>query len=377
MKTGLYIHIPFCQQKCLYCDFPSYDNLAHLYQPYVAALCQEISGWGGVLSRNAIDTIYVGGGTPTLLSADSLGTILECVHKNFLIDKTAEISLEANPGTVSQGKLLALKSIGVNRLSFGVQTFSDRLLKSIGRIHTSNQAFEAVRDAQKAGFDNINLDLMYGLPRQSCKDLEDSIRQAVGLGVSHISAYGLKVEEGTPFAAMDKQGKLALPEEQVDEEMYNFATEFLPKHGFMRYEISNFSKIGYECRHSLKYWQYQPYVGLGAAAHSFFQKERLSNIGDVFQYISFAEKGKLPIEVREHLTIDIAMAEYIFLALRTVQGLSLSKFKEYFNCDFFQRYGKIVSELTKQKLIVVGETQISLTIIGMKYGNVVFRAFLP
>jgi oxygen-independent coproporphyrinogen-3 oxidase len=377
MKTGLYIHIPFCQQKCLYCDFPSYDNLPHLYQSYVAALCQEISGWGGVLSRGAIDTIYIGGGTPTLLSANSLKTILECVHKSFLVDKTAEISVEANPGTVNQEKLLALKSGGVNRLSFGVQTFSNQLLKSIGRIHTANQAIEAVREAQKAGFDNINLDLMYGLPGQTCKDLEASVRQAIELGVTHISAYGLKVEEGTPFAAMDKQGKLVLPEEQVDEEMYNFTTEFLPKHGFMRYEISNFSNVGYECRHNLKYWQYQPYIGVGAAAHSFFQKERISNISNVSQYISFAEKGKLPIEVRENPNIGIAMAEYIFLALRTVQGLSVSKFRDYFSCDFFQQYGKIVSELNRKKLIVVGENQISLTTIGMKYGNVVFRAFLP
>ncbi|MDF2635677.1 MAG: oxygen-independent coproporphyrinogen oxidase [Pelosinus sp.] len=377
MKTGLYIHIPFCQQKCLYCDFPSYDNLAHLYQPYVTALCQEISGWGGVLSRDIIDTIYIGGGTPTLLSADSLGTILECVHKSFAIDKTAEISIEANPGTVNQEKLLALKSGGANRISFGVQTFSNELLKSIGRIHTANQAIEAVREAHKAGFDNINLDLMYGLPGQSCRDLENSVRQAIGLGVTHISAYGLKVEDGTPFAAMDRQGKLRLPEEQVDEEMYNFTTEFLPKQGFMRYEISNFSKTGYECRHNLKYWQYQSYVGVGAAAHSFFQEERLSNINDVSQYIYFVEKGKLPIEEREKPDRDIAMAEYIFLALRTVQGLSLSGFKNYFNCDFFQQYGKIASELAKKNLIVVKENQISLTITGMKYGNVVFRAFLP
>ena len=377
MKTGLYIHIPFCQQKCLYCDFPSYDNLAHLYQPYVAALCQEISGWGGVLSGDVIDTIYIGGGTPTLLSADSLRRILECVHESFLIDENAEISVEANPGTVNQKKLLVLKSSGVNRLSFGVQTFSNELLKSIGRIHTANQAIEAVIEAQKAGFNNINLDLMYGLPGQSCKDLEVSVRQAIELGVTHISAYGLKVEEGTPFDEMDKQGKLVLPEEQVDEEMYNFTTEFLPRYGFMRYEISNFSKVGYECRHNLKYWQYQPYIGVGAAAHSFFHKERLSNISDVSQYISFTKKGKLPIEARENPEMGIAMAEYIFLALRTVQGLSILEFKDYFSCDFFQQYGKIVSELARKKLIIVSENQISLTTTGMKYGNVVFRAFLP
>ncbi|AJQ27218.1 radical SAM family heme chaperone HemW [Pelosinus fermentans] len=377
MKTGLYIHIPFCQQKCLYCDFPSYDNLTHLYQPYVAALCQEISGWGGVLSGTLIDTIYIGGGTPTLLPADALKTILTKVHESFSIDAAAEISVEANPGTTNQEKLLALKSGGVNRISFGVQTFSDALLMSIGRIHSAEQAERSVKEAQDAGFSNINLDLMYGLPGQSCKDLKVSIQEAIKLDVTHISAYGLKVEEGTPFAAMDQLGTLILPEEDDDEEMYTFTTEYLPQHGFRRYEISNFSKVGYECRHNFKYWKYHPYAGVGAAAHSFFQKERLSNITDVSQYIDCVKKGKLPIEFRENPSIAIAMAEYIFLALRTVQGLSILEFQEYFNRGFYLEYGEIVSELLQKKLIAVKENQINLTVLGMKYGNVVFRAFLP
>ncbi len=377
MKTGLYIHIPFCQQKCLYCDFPSYDNLTHLYQPYVTALCQEISGWGGVLSGALIDTIYIGGGTPTVLPADALKTILTKVHESFSIDEAAEFSVEANPGTTNQEKLLALKSGGVNRISFGVQTFSDALLKSIGRIHSADQAVRSVKEAQDAGFSNINLDLMYGLPGQSCNDLKVSIQKAMKLDVTHISAYGLKVEEGTPFAAMDQIGTLILPDEDEDEEMYNFATEYLPQHGFKRYEISNFSKVGYECRHNFKYWKYYPYVGMGAAAHSFFRKQRLSNITDVSQYIDCVEKGNLPIEFRENPSTTIAMAEYIFLALRTVQGLSILDFQEYFNRSFYLEYGEIVSELLRKKLIAVKENQVNLTVSGMKYGNVVFRAFLP
>jgi oxygen-independent coproporphyrinogen-3 oxidase len=377
MKIGLYIHIPFCQQKCLYCDFPSHANLAHLYQPYITALCQEISGWGGVLSGNCIDTIYIGGGTPTILSADALGQILECVHTSFEVDENAEISVEANPGTIDQEKLLALQSGGVNRISFGVQSFSDSLLRTIGRIHSVAQAVEAVRLAQKVGFKNINIDLMYGLPGQTYEDLKTSVVQAIELGITHVSAYGLKVEEGTPFAKLDEQGKLRLPEEDIDEAMYVFTTEFLPQNDFIRYEISNFSKAGFECRHNLKYWQYQPYLGVGAAAHSFLQKERLSNISDVYHYITCIEKGNLPIEVREIPDAGIAMAEYIFLALRTVQGLSIQEFNNCFSCDFFQQYGKIVTKLAGQKLIEVEETQICLTTIGMKYGNVVFCAFLP
>ncbi|WP_038671582.1 radical SAM family heme chaperone HemW [Pelosinus sp. UFO1] len=377
MKMGLYIHIPFCQQKCLYCDFPSEANLTHLYLPYVAALCQEISGKGGVLSGDVIDTIYIGGGTPTVLATDSLREILECVHNSFVIDKNAEISIEANPGTVDQNKLRALKASGVNRISFGVQTFSDKLLQSIGRIHCGQEAMQAIQVAQSTGFENINIDLMYGLPGQSLLDLEASVRQAIKLNVTHISAYGLKVEEGTPFQAMQKQGKLMLPDEEIDEEMYQYTTEFLPRNGFMRYEISNFAKVGFECRHNLKYWQYQPYVGVGAAAHSFLHKERISNISDVSQYITCLSMGKSPIKDRETPAIEVAMAEYVFLALRTVQGLSMNEFNKYFPYNFMEQYQDVLEKLTRQKLIVVEENQIYLTTIGMKYGNVVFRAFLP
>lgn len=377
MKIGLYIHIPFCLQKCLYCDFPSHANLAYLYQPYIAALCQEISGLGGVLSGCIVDSIYIGGGTPTVLSADCLGQILQQVHDSFSIDKNAEISIEANPGTIDQEKLLVLRANGVNRISFGVQTFSDQLLLSIGRIHSAAEAIEAVNMAQQAGFSNINVDLMYGLPGQSIQQLKDSIMQAVALNVTHISAYGLKVEEGTPFDVMYQEGTLLLPDEDADEGMYELTTQLLPAKGFMRYEISNFAKAGYECSHNLKYWQYQPYVGVGAAAHSFWQKERIANIADVRTYIQRIESGQLPVDVREIPENGIAMAEYIFLALRTVQGLCVPNFNQYFSLDFFRYYEDIVSMLVDKKLVVATENQIYLTEIGMKYGNVVFGAFLP
>jgi len=377
MKIGLYIHIPFCQQKCLYCDFPSQANLAHLYQPYVAALCLEISGLGGVLSGFIVDTIYIGGGTPTVLSANSLSQIMQQVHASFSIDKTAEISIEANPGTIDIGKLLALRAAGVNRISFGVQTFEDSLLVAIGRIHSAAQGVEAVNMAKRTGFVNINIDLMYGLPGQTTQNLKDSILQAVELDVTHISSYGLKVEDGTPFATMHEQGMLMLPDEEIDEAMYDLTTHFLPQKGFERYEISNFAKKGYECRHNLKYWHYQPYIGLGAAAHSFLRSERLANTADVAAYIKMIERGISPIEVREKPENRTAMAEYIFLALRTVQGMSVGKFNHYFKADFFKCYEDTIAMLTGKSLIVSTENKIFLTKIGMKYGNVVFRAFLP
>lgn len=377
MKIGLYIHIPFCLQKCLYCDFPSNAGLAHLYQPYVAALCREISGLGGVLSGDIVDTIYIGGGTPTVLSGNDLSQILQQVHASFSIDEDAEISIEANPGTIDFGKLLALRAAGVNRISFGVQTFSDPLLLSIGRIHSAAQGLEAVKMAKSAGFIDINIDLMYGLPGQTTQQLRDSIQKAVELDVSHISGYGLKVEDGTPFATMHQQGTLILPDEEIDEEMYDLATQLLPTKGFTRYEISNFARAGYECRHNLKYWHYQPYIGVGAAAHSFWQGERRNNTADVVTYIRAVEQGMSPIEVRETPEKSTAMAEYVFLALRTVEGMSVPKFDRYFSADFFTYYGAVVTMLTGKHLIVATENKIFLTQIGMKYGNIVFRAFLP
>ena len=377
MKIGLYIHIPFCQQKCLYCDFPSHANLTHLYESYVAALCREISGVGGVLSDCIVESIYIGGGTPTILSADSLGKILRKVHTAFSIHPDAEISIEANPGTIDKVKLLALQAGGVNRISFGVQTFSDSLLSAIGRIHSAAQAVESIKMAQEVGFGNINIDLMYGLPGQSIEQLEESILQGAKLNVKHISAYGLKIEEGTAFAALQDEGKLILPDEETDEAMYELTTRLLPQLGFKRYEISNFANNGYECIHNLKYWQYQPYVGVGCAAHSFLNGERLANQSDVLLYISAIESGQLPITVRETPDPETAMAEYIFLALRTVKGLSIELFNQYFDVDFWQQYGPIVTGLIEKKLLAATQNQIYLTPIGMKYGNIVFGAFLP
>ena len=377
MKIGLYIHIPFCQQKCLYCDFPSHANLTHLYESYVAALCREISGVGGVLSDCIVESIYIGGGTPTILSADSLGKILRKVHTAFSIHPDAEISIEANPGTIDKVKLLALQAGGVNRISFGVQTFSDSLLSAIGRIHSAAQAVESIKMAQEVGFGNINIDLMYGLPGQSIEQLEESILQGAKLNVKHISAYGLKIEEGTAFAALQDEGKLILPDEETDEAMYELTTRLLPQLGFKRYEISNFANNGYECVHNLKYWQYQPYVGVGCAAHSFLNGERLANQSDVLLYISAIESGQLPITVRETPDPETAMAEYIFLALRTVKGLSIELFNQYFDVDFWQQYGPIVTGLIEKKLLAATQNQIYLTPIGMKYGNIVFGAFLP
>lgn len=382
MKLGIYVHIPFCRQKCLYCDFPSYTTDSQLYSTYITALCREVAGRSGIFSHAVVDTVFIGGGTPTLLSQDLLSQVLNCLREHYQLSDGVEITVEANPGTVDGAKLRTLRAHGVNRISFGVQTFAERLLPKIGRIHSAAEAVRAVELAQAAGFDNINVDLMYGLPEQTVQDLQESIDRAIGMGVRHLSVYGLKIEEGTPFASLHEQGRLALPEEAAEEAMYELAAHYLPAKGFQRYEISNYAPAGWECRHNLKYWHYQPYLGLGLAAHSFFDGQRLANTGDLQQYLDFfsrsgGEKQEFPVAVVEKLDKETAMAEFVFLALRTSSGLHIPDFNNCFAADFFNQYNKVIAALRRQKLIEVTEKAVRLTELGMKYGNVVFGAFLP
>lgn len=376
MILGLYIHIPFCRQKCLYCDFPSYSNMDHLYDDYIAALCREITGQGGSCLSYDVDTVYIGGGTPTLLTAEQLREVMTSVRKHFNITADAEISIEANPGTIDEYKLTCLKKYGINRISFGVQSFSDTLLKCLGRIHSSADAVSSVKIAQKVGFRNINVDLMYGLPNQTMKDLQESIETAARLEVEHLSIYGLKVEEQTPFAEMQARQQLNLPTDIVEEDMYDLATELAHKYGYIRYEISNYAKKGYTCRHNLKYWSYKPYLGVGAAAHSFLGTERLANTANVTEYIQMINKDNSAVKSREKLTISDAKAEFVFLALRTVDGLAYNDFNRYFNDDFLVRYCGVLEGLMQRGLINIDQQRVKLTELGMKYGNQVFFHFI-
>ncbi|MDD4601794.1 Oxygen-independent coproporphyrinogen-III oxidase-like protein YqeR [bioreactor metagenome] len=376
MKIGLYIHIPFCQQKCLYCDFPSYANMDYLYNDYVTALCREIAGQGGLYAGQVVDTVYIGGGTPSLLSNKELAVILDSVMRSFNLAIDAEVSIEANPGTINKEKLALLKGSGVNRISFGVQSFSDSLLQTIGRIHTAAEAIQAVNMAHQTGFENINVDLMYGLPGQTTADVGESINIAAALSVEHLSIYGLKVEAGTPFAELYAHGKLGMPSEDVDEDMYDLVASLTSSLGYERYEISNYARKGYACKHNLKYWHYQPYIGIGASAHSFQRGERMANTGCVTEYIRLINEGHSTIGFSEKVVGESAMAEFIFLALRTVRGLKYEHFNNYFNADFFHKYGAVISDLEQRKLITIEVDGIRLTEFGMKYGNVVFVAFL-
>ncbi|CUH94141.1 hypothetical protein P22_0203 [Propionispora sp. 2/2-37] len=379
MNLGLYIHIPFCRKKCFYCDFPSSVVSEAVYADYVNALCREIAIRQKNMPEAVLDTVFIGGGTPTVLSAGQLASILGCLQAHFLFTNQTEITIEANPGTVNREKLAVLKAAGVNRISFGVQSFSGDILRQIGRIHSGAEAVEAIMNAREAGISNINIDLMYGLPAQHITDIMDSIQKAIELGVRHMSVYGLQIEEATPFARLESQGLLQLPSEEEEAAMYEFVTRFLPEQGYQRYEISNYAVQDAKCCHNLKYWHYQPYLGLGAAAHSFFDGRRTANTADIKKYINAlqGQNAVLPVGFAEKLDRETAMAEFMFLALRTTEGCAWQAFYDYFHMDFFIKYKEIIETFSQKKLLEVTATGIRLTSLGMQYGNTVFSSFLP
>ncbi|NMC31451.1 MAG: radical SAM family heme chaperone HemW [Veillonellaceae bacterium] len=373
---GVYIHIPFCRAKCGYCAFVSRPGSREEQQQYVAALCREISAAGGDFAV-PVDTVFFGGGTPTILSVAELTVILDTLRSRFVVTSTAEISLEANPGTVDAESLAQLRQAGFNRLSLGVQSFDDRILRAIGRIHCADEARQAVAAARTAGFDNLSLDLMYGLPGQTVDSWRETLRRAVELAPDHISAYGLKLEEGTALAAQVITRQAILPGEAAEEAMYDYLNAYLPRQGFHRYEISNYARPGKECRHNLKYWRYFPYRGFGAAAHSFDGRARFANTEDVSFYCTRQLAGQSAETFRETLPEPDQLAEYAFLALRTTEGLMTGDFRERFGQNFDDIYAGPVAELIRDGLLIRERDGWRLTEKGFKLSNQAYVKFLP
>lgn len=387
-KFGLYLHIPFCRQKCFYCDFVSYAGRSEWMRPYVETLRKEIKERGCLLSAGEepwqAASVYFGGGTPTALPAADLAGLVSLVKESFRLAEEAEITIEANPGTVNRDYLTRLREAGANRLSFGVQSFDDRLLKNIGRIHTAGQAYYALDWAREAGFDNISIDLMYGLPGQRLEDLKASVEAtlAVTPPISHISVYGLTIEEGTPFQQMQCAGRftgdLTLPDEDEAGDMYDYLTAELPRRGYARYEISNYALPGRESRHNLSYWQDVPYLGLGAGAHSYGPWDvggeygcRFSGTGRLEPYILGRDEVRYDVLSREE-----SMEEFCFLALRTAAGISREKFRQKYAAGLEEIFGGVMGKLEEQGLLSSDDEGIRLTKRGMQYGNAVFREFL-
>lgn len=376
---GLYVHIPFCKQKCMYCDFPAYQNLQDYYETYVYALVQEIDLWVSEhpeSTSKAIDTIYFGGGTPTELSIQHLQMILDKIKNTFTITDDCHMTIESNPGEVNLHYLTKLVKFGFNRISFGVQTFDDKVLTMLHRSHNGEQAKQAIYDAKEAGFTDINIDLIYGLPRQTLEDIQYNLDIVKDLPINHISTYGLQVEVGTYLYHLVQKNLISIPSEAIDESMYDMMMDGLKDLGFERYEISNFAKTNFYSRHNLKYWHYVDYLGFGAGAHSFYDGVRRSNNRNVMPYIQSVDRYIMPTIDTETITLERAQEDFCFLALRTKWGLDERKFEDKFGVSVHNLFGTTLEDLVSKDLLEYQSGSYHLTAEGAKHGNYVFSQFI-
>ena len=340
-NLGIYVHIPFCKRKCLYCDFCSHPPAENReIERYLNALMLNMQDFRAAAHGYTVDTVYIGGGTPSLLKKEQLRRLLTCIFDCFSVDKNAEISMEVNPGTVDKTYLKAAKKYGVNRISFGLQSTFDDELRALGRIHTYASFLDSYQAAQAVGFENINLDLMYGIPMQTAESFVTTLSRATELSPAHISVYGLKIEEGTPFYRM--RDTLPLPDEETEYKMYLDAHTILCEAGYEHYEISNYAKAGMRSRHNLRYWKNQYYLGFGVAAHSYFGGQRYAYTKDMDAYISEMEVPRDMSSILSECTdIDVFTkeTEYVMLGLRLFDGISFEDYRANFGADFMQKYG--------------------------------------
>jgi oxygen-independent coproporphyrinogen-3 oxidase len=355
-RIGLYIHIPFCLQKCAYCDFYSIPGRNEsLQNRYINALTLHMKTLSATMEDRVFDTVYIGGGTPGLLTTEMLTMLMNGIRDNFTLTADAEITLETNPAVADEEKFRVMRELGINRLSMGMQSSEQAVLRTLGRLHTFAQFAETFHDARRAGFENISADVMYALPGQTVDGLLDTLRSLIALSPEHISMYGLKVEENTPFGRMGE--KLSLPDEDTQCEMYERACELLETAGYHRYEISNFSKSGYESRHNLRYWHREEYLGLGPAAHSFVDGMRYSYPRDIMAYITALEQGRSPeTDSRVMLTPAESKEEKIMLGLRLAEGIVatdelIKKCENYLRYGFMERKGERIAFTTKGFLV--------------------------
>ena len=368
---SLYIHIPFCERKCPYCDFYSLTGSPALQQQFVRALLIEIELVSERFSETPplVKTIFFGGGTPSILPTDELGKIVQSLYSRFQIAPNAEITIEANPGTVDQGKFEDYFSMGFNRISLGIQSFSDEELRRLGRIHSAAEAEAAIRSSQKAGFTNISLDLIFGIPGQTETHWQKNLEKAIHWQPTHISAYNLIYEADTPFWRWRESGIIRPLDEQIEWNMYRSTVETLQASGYEHYEISNFSLPGKACRHNQNYWNGTTYLGMGPSAHSFRREKRWWNVRDVNAYISHLGDKKMPIGGKEILTPQQQKMEFIFLSLRQKRGISLIAYREKFGRNFLEEFSHSLEIIRKTEertgpLLVLQNDQLFFTTKG-------------
>lgn len=374
-KISLYIHIPFCAQKCLYCDFPSFARKDHLRKDYIEALNKEIISLREKHNNLEINTIFIGGGTPSVLEANELECLLKEVAK-LNMAKDIEYSMECNPGNLTEEKLEVMKNYGVNRISMGLQAKQDNLLKGLGRIHNYKTFKENFLLAKKVGFNNINVDLMFGLPNQSLNEWEETLREIISLEPAHISAYSLIIEEGTAFYNLYENDKLKLPTEEEERKMYHLAKKILEENGFNQYEISNYAKEGKECRHNLAYWNMDNWIGVGSAAASYINGKRIKNISSVEEYInSIKDKGEAVEEIINNSKND-NMEEFMFMGLRKINGIDENEFKNRFSMNINDVYGEILNKYIGEGLLIRESGRIFLSEKGIEISNVIMADFL-
>lgn len=379
-ELGIYIHIPFCKQKCYYCDFVSFSGQSQKMEEYISCLVQELESYD--FSTYNVTTIYIGGGTPSYLESkmilDVLLNLKKKLQKNNTQFEKMEITIEVNPGTVTMEKLQDYKNVGINRLSIGVQSTKDKLLKQIGRIHTYQDFLNTYKMANKVGFKNINVDLMLGLPNQSIQDLKNSIEQVNLLQPNHISVYSLIVEEGTKLKKLIDEGKLTLPDEELERQMYWYVKNKLEQNGYNHYEISNFAKIGKESKHNQNCWKQKQYIGLGLAAHSYVSEIRYSNTENLETYLQNIHDGKLEKNriIQERQNLEDTQKEFMMLGLRMIEGISICDFKEKFGTNPLYVFRNELNRLVSEGLIEVDLDRIRLTNRGLDLANVVFEEFI-
>ena len=392
-SISLYVHIPFCETKCPYCDFNTYSGIEALMPSYVEALCKEIDSWGHVLGGPPVKTVFFGGGTPSYLPAEAVGRVVEAIRSSFTLEAAAEVTLEANPGDFTAAKLESYTGSGVNRLSIGVQSFNDRLLKVLGRRHSSAEAVRAYRMSREAGFVNVSIDLMYGLPNQTTEDWRQTLDQASELAPSHVSMYCLTLETGTPMEQWVASGRLQDPDPDEAADMYLAAQEVMRENGYRHYEISNWARPGFESRHNLTYWRNRPYLGVGPGAHSYLDGFRFWNMRSPRAYIRKSREDGSPrpcgllelgpetlssmpaVDTFETIDRNLEMAETLMLGLRLDTGVRMRDFAVRFGVTPADVFAEAITELEGIGLLETGDGSLRLTERGRMLGNEVFARF--
>lgn len=369
--TSAYVHIPFCTQICYYCDFSKVFIKNQPVDAYLQALIREFESY----DIKKLRTLYIGGGTPTSITAEQLEYLLTNLTKHLDLSVLEEFTIEANPGDLTEDKIEVLKNSAVNRVSLGVQTFNDKHLKQIGRSHNEAQIYSTISNLKKAGFHNISIDLIYALPGQTMEDVKENVAKAIALDIPHLSLYSLILEHHTVFMNKMRRGKLQLPKEDLEAKMFEYIISELEANGFEHYEISNFTKPGFESRHNLMYWDNAEYFGVGAGASGYLNGVRYRNRGPIQHYLKAVAEGNARL-AEEVLTKDEMMEEELFLGLRKKTGVSIARFEEKFGLSFEDRYGQIVRELCEQGLLVTDDKVIRMTKKGLFLGDTVAERFI-